>query len=61
MKPEKIEKRKTDEQEDFSRFGDNDCAFVPVENIRIIERVLSNLEEVKHRLKKMKPLVYNIL
>jgi len=61
MKPEKIEKRKTDEQEVFSRFGDNDCAFVPVENIRIIERVMDNLEDVKQRLKELKTLVYNFL
>jgi len=54
MKTEKIENRKTDKREDFSRFDDDDCAFVPVENIRIIERVVDNLEEVKQRLKEMK-------
>jgi len=54
MKTKKVENKRTDKREDFSRFGDNDCAFVPVENIRIIERVMGNLEEVKQRLKELK-------
>ena len=59
MKTEKIENESTDKREDFSRFDDDDCAFVPVENIRIIQRVMDNLEEVKQRLKELKPVELN--
>jgi len=59
MKTEKIENERTDKREDFSRFDDDDCAFVPVENIRIIQRVMDNLEEVKQRLKELKPVELN--
>ena len=33
---------------------DEDSAFVPIENIRIIELVIGNLEEVKQRLNRIK-------
>ena len=49
-----MENTKTGKREDFSRFDDDDCVFVPVKNIRIIERVMDNLEEVKQRLKDLK-------
>ena len=48
------EDKKTDRREEFSRSNDDDLAFVPVENIRRIERVIENLMEVKQRLNKMR-------
>ena len=41
---------KTDKRKELLRFDDDEIAFVPVENIRIIEQVISNLEEIKRLL-----------
>ena len=50
---EKIEHKRTNNCEDFSCSGNDNFAFVPIENIRIIERVIGNLEEIKQRLSKV--------
>ena len=50
---EKNENKSTDIREDFFCSNDDNFAFVPVENIRMIERVINNLEEVKQRLNKI--------
>ena len=52
---EKNENKNTDNCEGFFCSNDDNFAFVPVENIRIIERVINNLEEVKQRLNKLIP------
>ena len=48
--PVKKEQNKTTDREEFFGSNKENFAFVPVENIRIIEQVIDKLEEVKHRL-----------
>ena len=58
MKPEndieKKEYKRTGNLKEFLLLDDDNIAFVPVENIRTIERVIDNLEEIKQRLNKMR-------
>lgn len=50
-----IEHKRTDVREEFLYSDDDDLAFVPIENIRIIERVILNLKDVKQRLNNIRP------
>ena len=45
---------KKDKRKELFCLIDDDSAFVPVENIRIIELVIDNLEEAKQRLNRIK-------
>ena len=46
----KNEQNKTIDRVEFFNSNSENFAFVPIENIRIIEQVINNLEAVKQRL-----------
>ena len=47
-------KEMKDDREEFCRSNDDHFIFVPAENIRAIERVIDNWEEVKQQWDKIK-------
>jgi len=50
------EKKRNRNREKISCSNDDSLAFIPIEKIRIIERVIDNLEEVKKRLGRFGPI-----
>ena len=51
---EKDKRKRANKRKELFCLIDDDLAFVPVENIRIIEYVIDNLEEVKQRINRIK-------